>query len=368
MKLRVWLRVCMVALTALCAASPVFAYDELTPSTGKNCPECHGLESGVASPTVAPTRTGPHGGYSTGTRKCQTCHTIHKAASGGTKLLPAATIKATCESCHDGSGGNGVYGVLVARSVTPAARHRIGATNVVPGGDAVGGGSATRTFSDKVTDPAGYLTCSDCHSPHAANTVATFTGDRWRRAGDNPTSVLTNRLLKKRPTSAPADVATYGAGWCAGCHQGRKYVSGGSVVNHPVEVETGTPGVDYFNYENVVRVTGPNTSTTETTLKTLGYNNLGYVMPLPRSAKQTGHYPICQQCHEDARSVGNDPAQKQRISTLNGFNEVFTITQADGNASTNNPRFQTFPHESANARFLIETDDSLCLNCHTPPG
>lgn len=351
----------------MCVATPAFAYDELTPATGKNCNDCHGLESGVTSPTVSPTRTGPHGGYSTGTRKCETCHTIHQAASGGVKLLPAATIQATCSTCHDGTGGNGVYGVLAARGVTPEARHRIGATNIVYGGDP-GGGDAARAFSDTVTDPSGYLTCSDCHSPHAANTVAVFTGDRWRQAGDDPTSVLTNRLLKKQPTSSPDVVTTYGAGWCAGCHQGRKYESGGSVVNHPVEVESGTPGVDYFDYEHVVRVTGVNTSATETTLKSLGYSNFGYVMPLPRSTEQDGHYPICQQCHEDARGVGNDPAQKQRISTLNGYSEAFTITQADGNASTNNPRFQTFPHESANKRFLVESGDSLCLNCHVPPG
>ncbi len=30
-----------------------------------------------------------------------------------------------------------------------------------------------------------------------------------------------------------------------------------------------------------------------------------------------------------------------------------------------NPRFQNFPHETQNAHFLVETNDDLCLNCHT---
>jgi hypothetical protein len=100
----------------------------------------------------------------------------------------------------------------------------------------------------------------------------------------------------------------------------------------------------------------------------LGQSNGGYVMPVPRDALQDGYAPICQQCHEDARSIGDDPAQQQRISTLSGFNEVFTITAADGTEATDNPAFQVFPHESANARLLVETYDDLCTNCHIPPG
>jgi predicted CXXCH cytochrome family protein len=33
---------------------------------------------------------------------------------------------------------------------------------------------------------------------------------------------------------------------------------------------------------------------------------------------------------------------------------------------TDNPRFQNFPHETENPQLLVETDDDLCLNCHTP--
>jgi predicted CXXCH cytochrome family protein len=34
--------------------------------------------------------------------------------------------------------------------------------------------------------------------------------------------------------------------------------------------------------------------------------------------------------------------------------------------TTDNPRFQNFPHETANTRMLVETGDDLCTNCHPP--
>lgn len=337
------------------------AYDELTPATGKNCNDCHGLESGFTSPTVAPTRKGPHGGYGTGTNKCKSCHSVHDAPEGGVLLLPAATVKATCETCHDGTGGNGVYGVLAARGVAVAARHRIDVTRVVPGGDPAGG-DITSVFNGI----SGNLTCSDCHSPHDAQTVDPFSADRARNATDTtyPLAPATNRMLKKRPTSGTADVTKYGSSWCGACHKGRLSGSAG-LINHPVETETAG-----FNYDNIARTTGANVSTTQ--MGSLGGSNFGYVMPIAvdgtRTALQEGHGPICQQCHEDGRTVGDDPLNTQRVSTENGFNEVFRVTDSDGKVATDNPRFQTFPHESEKSRFLVETDDDLCMNCHIKTG
>lgn len=335
-------------------SSPALAFDEL--GSGKTCIECHGLESGessVPSPTV--TRKGPHGGYSTGTQKCQSCHTIHVAPLGSTMLLPAATIKDTCNSCHDGTGGQGVYGVLTARGLTANSAHRIEAANLVPGGE-TDGSDISRTFSAA----GGLMTCSDCHSPHDGKTVDPFTGDRVRTDSEAPQSEATalapatNRLLRQRPTSADGDITVYGSSWCGGCHKGRLYGSAG-VVNHPVETETAG-----FAYDNVPLVDGVGLLTT--TLGSLGGTNRGYVMPTTRTAEQTGHYPICQQCHEDARNVGD-----VTTGTVDAT-EVFAITTADGTTAADNPRFQVFPHESTSYNFLVEENDDLCLNCHVTPG
>jgi hypothetical protein len=46
--------------------------------------------------------------------------------------------------------------------------------------------------------------------------------------------------------------------------------------------------------------------------------------------------------------------------------EAFDVQSTDGTRSADNPRFQTFPHESVNTYMLLETDDDLCTNCHPP--
>jgi len=344
----------LIMIGVLAFASPALAYDEA--GSGRTCIECHGLELGESAvPTPTVTRKGPHGGYSTGTQKCETCHTVHVAPLGSTMLLPAATIKDTCNSCHDGTGGQGVYGVLAARGLTPNSAHRIEATNIVPGG-ATDGSDTSRVFSAA----GGLMTCSDCHSPHDGQTVDPFTGDRVRDASEAAQSEATtltpatNRLLRQRPTGADSAVTVYGSSWCGGCHKGRLSGSAG-VVNHPVETETAG-----FAYDNVPLVDGIDQITTS--LGSLGGTNRGYTMPATRTVEQAGHKPICQQCHEDARSVG-DVTQ----GTIDA-SEAFTVTTADGTTTTDNPRFQVFPHESVNDSFLIEENDDLCLNCHVPPG
>jgi hypothetical protein len=40
------------------------------------------------------------------------------------------------------------------------------------------------------------------------------------------------------------------------------------------------------------------------------------------------------------------------------------ITALDGGSATDNPRFQSFPHETQNVRMLVENGDGLCINCH----
>jgi hypothetical protein len=44
---------------------------------------------------------------------------------------------------------------------------------------------------------------------------------------------------------------------------------------------------------------------------------------------------------------------------------TFTVSASDGTSSTDDPRFQNFPHETPNAKMLVETNDDLCLNCRT---
>lgn len=385
------LKVSLIALAIFtCGAVPALAFQESTSSAGApgsaiptnttpvySCPTCHGLESGVTSPTVgqvsvpaSPTsnpeagrnvgsRKGPHSGYTSGTQKCQTCHTIHNAG-GNVALLPQSTISATCEICHDGTGGGGVYGVIEYRSgVAPKAQHRLDVASLdgkltvtVPGGSLTGGSIET-TF----TGDGGGLTCTDCHNPHNSNTVNAFLGDRKRSIADTSTTLYTNRLLRQRPTRGTTPTAEYGTEWCEACHSGM-HSTETTLANHPV-AGASSPGGPW-NYNRVVVLDGYNTTATAPGTAGLGGSNFGYVMAKSSVAPTRGAqpYPICQQCHEDARDIGGVLGQKSISSTTQAF-----AVNADG-VGGGNPRFQNFPHESQNATFLVETGDDLCLNCH----
>lgn len=351
-----------------------------------DCVSCHGA-GGAGDADQAPgfefyEPYGPHGGYATATRKCQTCHTTHDAPDGGVLLLPAATIYGTCSTCHDGTGGWGVYGTLTARSVPVGGGHSYDQASEVPGGDALTGGPSTATT---FSGASGALTCTDCHSPHGNDVVNPFIGDRARMRQSVP-SYSSSKILRKSPTGAPAPVSDYGSDWCLTCHQGRD--SGlATVHNHPVETVASAAPLTAFTYANVARLVSDDpTGVTEygamggiTTRGSnhqgfdvvVGADNRGFLMPYPRTtgaAGQAGHDPICQQCHEDSRSVG----------TLTGDGSIGDATPAqigwadsvswNGTAwvdsVTDNPRFQNFPHETQNAYMLVETADDLCTNCH----
>ncbi len=359
---------CALALAVVIlslGASVAFAYDESTSTvpafTEENCGRCHN-PFGYSS-THSPGTVGVHGGYTATTSRCDGCHAVHDAPAAGRLLLPGATIKASCESCHDGTGGRGVYGAIAARGLTVASGHSVETTDVVPGGSASTGGSATMALSGQ----SGTLTCTDCHSPHGSDLVAAFQGDRYRiipSVGPIRQPDIKTRMLKKRPGGTTTATAEYGSDWCLACHQGRSSALNG-VHNHPVDSKdtTSTP----FVYSRVARLDASG-SWTGTTIanQTLGLSNQGYLMPFPRTPQQAGHAPICQQCHEDARSLGSLSSDGTQANVT-----PFLVMMPDGLESTSNPRFQNFPHETTNYRMLVEAGttsftDDLCLNCHPP--
>lgn len=327
-----------------------------------DCEACH-------TPDFEP-GYGPHGFYSDVTDKCMTCHTVHDAP-GQRDLLPRNTVRESCFACHDGTGGQGVYGALASRGLSADGGHSCDETNVIPGGNGLTGLEATRSFVGENH----YLSCDDCHSPHNCEVVNDFRGERFRGGLGlilgyyYPDADPSSKLLKQRPTGASSSTVEYGSDWCAGCHVGR--MSGRGLYTHPVDsrAETSAP----FTYNNVALLdSGGVTTHTVFGAMTDGPSsiptNRGYLMPYPRSSQQTGHLPICQQCHEDSRDVGTltvDGAEAALFSIT--ATEFAPPPPAPGQyPDTDNPRFQNFPHETRRVKMLVETGDNLCLNCHLP--
>ncbi|MDT8434011.1 MAG: cytochrome c3 family protein [Anaerosomatales bacterium] len=344
----------LVLVGSLAAAPAAWAYSESDPSANpdidpSDCESCH-----TGTPEIAGTeeaRQGPHANYSATSRSCYACHQVHQAYADGYLLMPGATTTETCELCHDGTGGKGVYGALEARGLAVASQHRTEVTTQIPGGDEATGGMATAALSGY----QGTLSCGDCHSPHGGGTVEPFTTDRSRIETD-VAGFFSNQLLRRAPTGATYEIGVYGSDWCAACHSGR--ASGvHDLINHPVDTSA-TVGPTAFTYESVQVVDGVDSP--QTVQGSLGRSNFGYVMPWPRTAGQGTHAPVCQQCHEDGRSVGDVASGRIKAS------EVFTVTSADGGTAGDNPRFQNFPHESYVENLLIESYDDLCSNCHHP--
>lgn len=377
-----------------------YNFDEDPPSGGV-CVDCHGgpfeLGSSQAQGFVWTDSVGPHGGYMSTTRKCATCHTVHDAPDGGVTLLPASSVYATCLTCHDGtaSDGSGVYRSLEARGVVPQGPdgrypgHRYEVTNSIPGGDPTDGGPAPGAFSGA----GGALSCSDCHSPHGADCVTAFIGERRRVRGTTSSNSMidlsSNRLLRRHPGGSAADVAEYGSDWCLACHAGRD--SGlVTVHNHPVEsATTYADSTTRFIYRRLA-VLDSGAATFGTVIGQLGgidatsqhdptaagvvanpTGNRGFLMPVPRTTDpvngQAGHKPICQQCHEDTRDVGDlaDDGSAQAVPFSVAYADSVTWNGTAWVTSiTSNPRFQNFPHETENANMLVESGSDLCTNCH----
>jgi len=120
----------------------------------------------------------PHGGYSTTGGFCRQCHSVHQA-NGGYALLSAASLTATCATCH------GTMGTLADRTAydlsSPASGHTIGASappgeqGIVMtqtdwqfswGSHAPAADAATPADAGRASETGGGLYCGSCHAAH----------------------------------------------------------------------------------------------------------------------------------------------------------------------------------------------------------
>jgi len=367
-----------------------------------SCGTCHSDNTGQVdasgTPIPAEGAWGPHAGFAETTDKCNICHDIHEAANP--QLLIDSTTFGVCNTCHDLSytstagtnpgtaayraGGGGVYGAIRAQGGTVRARHNIQGYNntsgVVAGtaipyfftssylggadtGTIPGGSNAITNPDDQVTPSS--LTCVSCHTPHNNTQLAAFRGERRRQSATKSSPLtglrsiedtaqwVTTKLLKDslngigNEGSGPYTV--YGTLWCAACHN-KRHSANTIVNNHP------TDNSGAYGY-NSPQATADNTiwaAFVGPQLTPSGNIWVSHEAGFSRVATTGSTWaPLCQQCHYSARNV----EAASVIATIDG-RSVTSIP------STDNPRWQNFPHESENFNFLVESKDDLCLNCH----
>ena len=181
--------VAVVAVAMLALAAPAMAegYNNgsynFTSGTNK---AAYGANAGiyVADPlgaTQVQSFSGPHGGYTTTTNKCQDCHSTHYA-TGSYMLLRNNSRETACDFCHVGGGGSetniqmdnnyntsvavagGADSVISDPSMGKGTGHTLGYAGQAPAG-------INPAFA-----AAGGLACFDCHSPHgnSARIMGTF--------------------------------------------------------------------------------------------------------------------------------------------------------------------------------------------------
>jgi hypothetical protein len=149
--------------------------------------------------------SGPHGGYTSTTNKCQDCHSTHYA-SGSYVLLRANSREAACDYCHVGGGGSSVN-IQMDNDYNGAAEATT--SRGYGTGHTLGyQGNAPVDINPAFSDSQGFA-CFDCHTPHgnSARVLTTFANPG--RAFE-PTTLVTD-VYGKFATSPIADPTTVGA-------------------------------------------------------------------------------------------------------------------------------------------------------------
>ncbi len=140
--------------------------------------------------------TAPHGGFSSTSNLCKTCHAVHMAGTSSYRMLKDGSTDATrsqgewndlataesgkgnsrateCMYCHDASSGatsKKPY-EMGALGLTIRGEHTLGASQIPDSN--INGGSSYGNLgrNDPATGQGAVLQCWQCHSVHGAKTI-----------------------------------------------------------------------------------------------------------------------------------------------------------------------------------------------------
>lgn len=271
----------------------------------------------------------PHGGNSTITRKCQTCHFPHGAEGEIFQFPHGASVVEFCYTCHDGTGS--IYNTRMDFDRFP---------------------SAESSHPVEV----GTLSCSDCHTPHQGP------------AEGNPRSL----------SAGPSNEST-GNAVCGACHGVDSALPGGDIITR------------YSGTDHDTSVTAPASGSQIKCLACHlphSSDNLAIVRESVVGASGTTHTveattgmgarPLCEACHDITRGLWPGPVEYDKtahglvttstlaavVPTLAAASTITTGAWPPAGDCDNCHE----PHGTGLPFMARATGDQLCTSCHDAPG
>jgi hypothetical protein len=358
----------------------------------------------------------PHGGFSTTTGYCKTCHAIHEAGedsyrllksgdqdAGGTyssdeasrtagegKIVGGSGVEAysgfgtdrsnECMYCHDADAGfSPIRPYSLSVITTVRGEHTVGATHVPDAGVEL----KDRDPNDG--DDDGVLQCYACHSVHGSDTMGTATtgnskwGDKILRLDPNGDGTDMGQGGTGVPTVPTASTDAVKTAFCSDCHlKNSNWDTGSDDVPRPnPETHIQGPADD-----GLLEVYGETVTVAWDDYSLDGGNargaTEGYV---ESSGTGSGPHPTspaagCRGCHS-ADDHGNEqkdvaglqsnwPHQSIGPKLLNdalGLPTVYGSTDSIVYSTENNPSGNDAGYVGDADRALINMD-AICLRCH----
>ncbi len=256
------------------------------------------------STVVAASATNPHGGYSSQTQLCVSCHEVH-GAQGEQHLFRRPTERETCYQCHNGTGARtdiqADFGEATLGTSTRVSWHPLPASR-----DGI------------------QLLCADCHTPH--------------KLMSEDTALLSVFVDGGRLYSPPG--SPIGNAFCYACH------GPGSVLP--------TPLGDHSSFEGSAHDTGRLAPRSGSGIKCLSCHaphgsDYAYLATAPEEQ-------LCLSCHQRG-----DP------NTSGGSNPALAFTSRANDYSTSDGTpIRIFHHPIDAAEQEGGARSVECASCHSP--
>ena len=272
----------------------------------------------------------PHGGYSSATDLCKTCHSVHLAESES-GLLNDAIERELCYSCHDGTGAS------------TDVRTDFGESSI---------GNTTKVSFHPVPQALGgvQLVCSDCHTSHKP--LAEDTGLLAIQVGVDADGLP---IYRYSPPGTPI-----GNAFCYGCH--------GPTSTLPAPLGDFTM-FDASPHNSIATPGDP------AQIKCLACHQQ-HASDFP-SLLRSDPATLCGTCHADVKFWTSSHIEEGRICAdchdTHGSSNAFMLSDArttgfDGTTATW-PQLQVFctschPEPSDAPHPDVDAAQQLCTDCH----